>query len=80
MSLLDEVRAVPRRYNGSVCGVAQAVAAMSAEDGADLLAVLADPSIHATAIEEVLKRRGLTVKAYTLNRHRKGGCSCERSS
>ena len=64
--------AAPR---GAICGVRKYLESVSEADADELRAALA--SIYpSTMLARVLKRQGVDVTAYTLQRHRKGDCLC----
>jgi hypothetical protein len=52
---------------------------MPAEDATDLRAALDDPTIMGTAIAKVLRSRGHDITHDTVQRHRRGQCSCQES-
>jgi hypothetical protein len=76
MGLLTDLDAA-RRRPGPACAVARVLAAVDDTVRADLHAALAG---HYTgeAISEVLRgpKYGFPVSAQTINRHRRGICSC----
>lgn len=51
--------------------------ALDGDDLAVLRAALADAGITGTAIASALQGEGHDIKAATVNRHRKGECSCD---
>lgn len=75
-SLIDEIRAAPRPHPGGACGVAKMLGRMDPKLAEELRAALAMPDLTGVAISDALRRRGYTVSSYTLNRHRRGVCSC----
>lgn len=74
--LLDKFKAQKAR-SGPSCSVSRTLNALPEHDRVDLVAALADESISATTISEVLKGEGVTVSADMLRRHRKQRCACE---
>ena len=81
MSLFDEVRAATRE-TGGVCSVGKAIREMGA-DGAELVAVMADPSVLSRPISRVLQARherdgipSIRIAEETIRRHRRGECKC----
>lgn len=76
MGILDEMKAESVR-KGPSCSVGLARAEMSKEELADFDAACADPAIVTTIILRVMARRGYTLRAEALRRHRRGDCRCE---
>lgn len=76
MSIRDEALAANRK-NGSKCRVAVIKAEMSKKDAAELQEALEDIIIQASSISRVLANRGITIGVTTIQRHRRGECSCE---
>lgn len=73
MGLLDEALTESTKSRYQPC----TVATLDADLRAEIDEALAEPGVTATAVERVLFKRGVRVKAYTLRRHRGGDCTCE---
>jgi len=78
MSVLDEILAEADRP----CGLREALAALEADETAEFTTLIYDPpkpNVAATAIARALARRGHSVAAATITKHRRGECpSCKR--
>lgn len=74
MGLVDEVRSMSRTY--PTCSLAAVRAALTVADQAELDELLADASVPATHIALALRNRGHAIQGQTLQRHRRGDCSC----
>lgn len=75
MGLLDEV-AAEARGNGSVCAVAAVRAALTPVDATDLDAVVANPLVQGAAVARALTNRGHKISGGSIQRHRRGECTC----
>ena len=73
--LLADIRAEVRQPGGT-CAIA--LLPLTDEERAELDQALAAGKglIPATAIAKALTKRGYKINDYTINRHRRGGCSC----
>lgn len=58
------------------CTVAVGLEQLDEGDRDAFLEALARPDISATSIERVFKKRGITVKAEPIRRHRRRDCAC----
>lgn len=76
MSLLDEIKSHQPRL-GARCAFEYLVPSLTPNDADDLAEALADPSVTGTAIAKALAARGHKITAASIQRHRRGGCSCE---
>ena len=74
MGLVDDVRAA-MTGPGVQCSI-PGIFTANPEIADELRSVLADRSLHSTAIMRVLKSRGITIADNTLQRHRRGDCKC----
>lgn len=75
-SLLDEIVQVQKGSKKSKCTFAPILEAMTEEDREALENALGNPLIKSTHIAKALEGRGFDIGAYTLQRHRRGACSC----
>jgi len=75
MGLMDEFKAEKKRA-GTYCRVALVRQTLSIDDLVDLDDAMKDPTITASAIERVLKRKGIELTAATITRHRRRECAC----
>lgn len=78
--LFSEIKASDTRafHGGTPCTVKEVLESLEKNDREDLEKALEDRSIMGTSITNVLKRRGFNISAHTVQRHRRGGCSCDR--
>lgn len=76
MSIRDEARAASRK-GGFLCKVAKVKMEMSKKDAAELQEALEDVTIDGTAIARVMGNRGIKIGVTSIQRHRRGDCSCE---
>lgn len=78
---LADILAAAKAKQGShyqQCGVSLVLQGMNPKDRDVLEEALADPAIYSTTLCEVIKARGLgDIKERTMQRHRKGSCSCD---
>jgi hypothetical protein len=79
MGLLDDVQKETYRHGGQ-CSVGHALAAMPPNLRAETIEVLALPLEQAqhAAIVRALKKRDVTLSAFSVARHRRGDCACVR--
>jgi hypothetical protein len=73
VSLLDEAREASSEGRYAPCSIAS----LDADLRDELEEALDDPTVTAAGLERALGRRGIVVKAHTLRRHKRGGCSCD---
>jgi len=73
---LEAEQANTRR--GPECGFVEVYRTLQKPDADDLRDALVRPQITSTTIARVLGRHGLKIQPQTVNRHRRGECSCER--
>lgn len=69
-----------QRRAGGVCTIAKVLAAAGPKDRKTIEQWIANDTISAVRIAESIdgKFAGLRVGYYSVNRHRKGGCTCGR--
>lgn len=77
-ALLDEIRAAQEK-KGAECSVKILLDKLDASDRAAIEEAFGDPAIFGTSIAKVLKSRGYDVAGHTIQRHRRGGCTCGRA-
>lgn len=77
-SLLDEFREEQdsKFRGGGVCGVRQVAAAMNTGDRESFELAVADHALMGTTIVKVLANRGFTLSPKSIQRHRRGECTC----
>ena len=75
-SLLDEILEEQGNKAASTCTVRSILETMSDTDRADLQAAFSRPLVDGTVIADILKQRGYKVSSHTVQRHRRGACSC----
>lgn len=75
-SLAEHLAAIPASRKGPRCTMWHIERAMTAEDRATLAKALADPSMTLSTIVRALQASGHRVGRHTLERHKKGECSC----
>jgi hypothetical protein len=76
VGIFDEIKS-EAVLKGPPCAVGLILNQMTEEERKDFELACDDPSIAGTVIARVLQRRGFSVKAEGLRRHRKGDCRCE---
>ena len=74
-SLFAAIKAAGRPQ-GPRCSVAVIRDDLPPDDARDLIAAMADPTVHATTIAAVLKERGYQIRGDTIRRHIKHECNC----
>ena len=77
--LLDELLS-KRTLPGPSCGVAIALEDLDADDpefARQVRECLEHPRVQSTDLARVLKERGIPLSHYTIQRHRRGDCSCD---
>ena len=79
-SLLTEIAVINNARYVPVCGYQTLLDTLDKPDQVDLQAAMTDPGIQGSAIERALRQRGHSITATTLRRHRRGDCSCGRTS
>lgn len=77
MSLRDQIAAETVIKKGPTCSVATLMGELSKDDAEALAEALATQRVPGTAIERALLREGHRMPAATIQRHRRGMCSCE---
>lgn len=75
-SLMDEILEVQEAGRATGCTMRGVLEAMEDTDRLALEAALENQAVMGSAIAAVLKRRGFTMSSHTVNRHRRGACSC----
>lgn len=78
MGLADELGALRPARMGVGCSVGYALAQMDDKERAATLDAFADPRKQGTGIAEVLSNHGYEVNGRSIQRHRRGECSCPR--
>jgi hypothetical protein len=76
MSLLDEAQSLTSRMGGT-CGVELLLNSLSPEEQAELTEAIAS-SVEGSALARALAGRGHRVPSQTIQRHRRGECTCPR--
>jgi len=66
-----------RLRKGPPCAISLICAELAEEDAASLQEAFADAEIPAAVIYRVLTGNGFSVSTNTVQRHRRGECSCE---
>jgi len=79
-SLLTDISAINNCRYVPVCGYQTLLDTLDKPDQVDLETAMSDHSIQGSAIERALRQRGHGITATTLRRHRRGDCSCGRTS
>jgi hypothetical protein len=75
-SLIEEARQYQARPNGPPCTMRLLLESLSPEHRAEAVEALAS-DVQTTALREAMVARGWEPpKIHTMNRHRKGECSC----
>lgn len=77
MGLFDEITETNLEPHYNRCGVQKIFDQFeSLADAEDLIRALKDNNIRGTKIATALKKRGYQVTGFTIQRHRRGVCSC----
>lgn len=76
MSLAESLSAPKRPAKGPRCTVARIVAKLSGADLEAFTAALANPDYTASGISQALADEDLHLHESTIQRHRRGACSC----
>jgi hypothetical protein len=66
------VRPTPR------CGVGLLLEALELRDREGVLTAMARPEIPHSAISKAFNKRGHKISDFTVGRHRRGACTCEK--
>ena len=77
MSLRDQIAAESTIKKGPPCSVALLLSELKGDDRQAVIEALGDPKVPATAIDRALLKEGHRVGSNSLQRHRRGECSCE---
>jgi hypothetical protein len=77
-SLLDEILEVQEAGRTGGCTIKSIHEVMEEPDKSAFAEILLNPSVTGAAIAAVLKRRGYMISSHTVQRHRRGVCSCDR--
>lgn len=77
MGIAEELETA-KRLPGYPCGVLAVLEALPGSERDELELAFNDQAIRGEAISRVLKRRGYSVSGFTVQRHRRGDCSCAR--
>ncbi len=75
MTVKDEIRELAGD-KGPTCQMGVALAALSPEDRAGVVDAMADPLVTGTGIARWLAKRGIRIRPFTVQRHRRGDCQC----
>lgn len=75
-SIYDEILSLETQSQVSSCTVGTILDDVDEETREGLLKALANPGIKGTLITKALEARGFRLSSHTLQRHRRGGCSC----
>jgi hypothetical protein len=67
------------RSNG-LCGVAKAAEKMKKVDREEFLRYVNHTRTYASIIAQACREEGYDINPYTINRHRKGQCSCPKEA
>ena len=77
MKLADALAALPPRLpNGPRCTVGAILDKLDDDDRAALTAALDDDEVQGSGLARLLSSRGHKVNGNTIQRHRRGDCSC----
>ena len=77
MSLANALRNIPEaQHRHRKCGVGVLLDTLNTDDSTALAEALANPDLTGSSIAHVLKNGGHRISANTLNRHRRGDCTC----
>lgn len=76
-SIYDEIQEAQAGSRPSTCTMRAILEQLEDADRESLGKALADPNVKGTVIAKVLKSRGHPLSSYTVQRHRRGGCSCD---
>lgn len=79
MSLLDDLAAATNHTNGPICSVAAVLASLPPAEADAIRTAIDAKVIHSTVLGTVLGKNGLPVKAFAIQRHRRGDCGCRTS-
>lgn len=79
MTLLGDIEEASRRV-GPQCKVAAAREALPPDEAADFDVALREARYTAEAIAKSLRKRGITIQAGSVSRHRRRVCLCEQSN
>lgn len=75
-SIYDEILALETQSQFSCCTVGTILDDVDSDTREGLLKALANPGIKGTLITKALEGRGYRLSSHTLQRHRRGACSC----
>jgi hypothetical protein len=78
--LLNAIKSAPASLPGPKCGVYTLRTVLSDADRKDLDVALTDIMISNKAIMMALNARGFSIGLQSVSRHRRGDCSCGRTS
>lgn len=76
--LFAEIQQLSQQSKQTTCTIGVILDEMSDIDRVGLLHALDTPTFTGTAITAILKKRGHQISSHTVQRHRRGGCGCER--
>lgn len=75
MGLMDELK--QERFGPpNKCSLARILTTMTDQDSQELAQAVNDGVIPATVISRVLERRGISLAAHAIQRHRRKECGC----
>lgn len=75
--LLEEILAAQESKATSKCTVRTILESVAPTDAEDIRTALGMSNITSTTLTDILKRRGFKLSSHTVQRHRRGDCSCE---
>lgn len=75
-NLLDEIYEVQAQARPSMCTVKTILETLSPADQEAMQQAFDTPGVQGTSIAKVLKKRGHQISSHTVQRHRRGSCSC----
>lgn len=76
--IFAEIQELSQQSRQTTCTIGLLMRGMSDTDRVGLQQALDTPSFTGTAICAVLKNHGYQVSSHTVQRHRRGGCGCDR--
>lgn len=76
--LFAEILELSQQSKQTTCTIGVLLNEMSDIDRTGLENALDTSAFTGTAITAILKKRGYQISSHTVQRHRRGGCGCER--
>lgn len=77
MSLASALSAEGGPVHYQVCKIVQIRANLPPEDRDALDAAMANPDVTGASIARALKSEGISIAGFSIQRHRRGDCTCE---